>query len=297
MSFDAKLFTQYATDKLLEYCLKNNIKTLVTGISGGLDSAVVAALTEIVSDKSKLEIKNIGISLPCKIENYKTEYSETIYRSDLVGRKFSDPFYHKIDISHLAKFFRGTFLALSALFVDIFPVDYPKQLIAKGNVIARIRMIILYYIANMTNGIVMSTDNYSELLTGFWTKHGDEGDYGLIQYLWKGSELRELAKYLGVPKEIIDAKPTDGLGVSEGGDEAQLGAPYEKLDEVLNNLLCLGMNPNSSTSFIETYGSPDCTIPEASLYVNTANRVAKTSFKRTPQPTITRIEMKEKGII
>ena len=90
--------------------------------------------------------------------------------------------------------------------------------IRMGNIKARLRMIYLYNLASKSNGLVLSTDNFTEYMLGFWTLHGDVGDFGIIQKVLKGLELYDIARYLDVPQEIIDAKPDDGLGIA-GGDE------------------------------------------------------------------------------
>jgi NH3-dependent NAD+ synthetase len=64
-----------------------------------------------------------------------------------------------------------------------------------------------YHIARMMKGMVLSTDNLSEYWMAFWTLHGDVGDFGMIQMMLKGLELYDLARYLGVPSEIIAARP------------------------------------------------------------------------------------------
>lgn len=113
----------------------------------------------------------------------------------------------------------------------------------KGNVKARMRMIYLYDLAQKHGGMVLSTDNYTEYLLGFWTLHGDVGDYGMIQTLWK-TEIYALSQYI-VDNELItpeskkalqdciDAVPTDGLGISSS-DLDQLGVTtYNEVDRIL----------------------------------------------------------------
>jgi nicotinamide-nucleotide amidase len=99
-------------------------------------------------------------------------------------------------------------------------------------------MITLYHIAQLTSGIVISTDNYSEYWMGFWTINGDVGDLAPIQQIFKGKELYDIAKALNVPKSSLNVAPTDGLDVIPGGtDQDQLKLPYEQLDDVIISLL------------------------------------------------------------
>jgi hypothetical protein len=110
------------------------------------------------------------------------------------------------------------------------PVEDTKAIrVRKGNIRARLRMITLYNLAQLHGGFVASTDNLSELGAGFWTLHGDVGDYSPIQSLLKSWEVPYLAQLNGVPESTVRAKPTDGLGI-DSGDEAQLGASYLEWD-------------------------------------------------------------------
>jgi NAD+ synthase len=109
---------------------------------------------------------------------------------------------------------------------------------------ARTRMIYLYDLAAKYKGMVLSTDNYTELLLGFWTLHGDVGDYGMVQNLWK-TEIYAMSKFLAnqMPKEqkealesCITAVATDGLGITNS-DLDQIGAAtYEEVDQILLKL-------------------------------------------------------------
>lgn len=134
--------------------------------------------------------------------------------------------------------------------------------ISKGNIQARLRMIYLYNLASIHKGLVMSTDNQTEYQLGFWTIHGDVGDFDPIQGLWK-TEVYELAKWLigyyygcGIKKEVdadgarkicdmceaikksMSLTPTDGLGISNS-DLDQIGAKsYYDVDRVLQTLTC-----------------------------------------------------------
>jgi NAD+ synthetase len=90
-------------------------------------------------------------------------------------------------------------------------------------------MITLYNLASARGGMVASTDNLSELSAGFWTLHGDVGDFSPIQALLKSWEVPSLARLNGVPENTVRATPTDGLGIA-AGDEAQLGCSYLEWD-------------------------------------------------------------------
>ena len=110
----------------------------------------------------------------------------------------------------------------------------------QGNMKARMRMMALYDLAQLYHGMVISTDNYTEYLTGFWTLHGDVGDYAPVQHLWK-TEIYNLATYLlgeetpqqqAAMQSCIDATPVDGLGISSCDCE-QLGVEnYFEADRI-----------------------------------------------------------------
>jgi len=191
---------------LKNYLLINNIKSLVVGISGGIDSALCVALAKPVCDE--LGIKIIGRSIT--IESNKD--SEKL-RANLVGKSFCHDF-KEIDLSN-------EFSLMSCVKDEI--SDSKPYKIRMGNIKARLRMIELYNLASKYNGMVLSTDNWTEYLLGFWSLHGDVGDYGMIQSLWK-TEVYDMTEYIcnkesNIAEKIaltlcINADATDGLGIS-----------------------------------------------------------------------------------
>jgi NAD+ synthase len=271
-------------DKLYNYCTENNIKTLVTGISGGLDSAVVFALGSLVENMSEGKIENYGIMLPCKTSSNQKDYEDSINRGYLVFDKYGyEP--KMMDIS-------GIYNTFVDLFNNNFATDKENK-ISYGNIAARIRMITLYFLANQTKGMVMSTDNLSEYHLGFWTKHGDEGDFGPIQNLWKGTEVIELARLLEVPEEIIEANPTDGLGVTNGGDAAQIGTSYLYADEIMTMLMASGFDFNGTMlqNIPAVFSAHFRGKHDDKLVVKIAERCVKNSFKRKGCVNLTREEL------
>lgn len=124
------------------------------------------------------------------------------------------------------------------------PVDELKKVLAMnyeprtmnqirlGNIMARIRMIILFDLAKKNNALVCGTENKSEHLLGYFTRFGDAAsDIEPIAHLYK-TQIYQLANYLKVPKEIVESKPTAGLWRSQT-DEGQFGFTYEEADQVL----------------------------------------------------------------
>lgn len=216
--------------ELEQYILKNNLKSLVLGLSGGIDSALTAALAFDVCNDLKIPL--IGRSLTIE-----TNKPDEINRAALIGKSYTNDF-KEVDLTK-------AYLDLQNNVVeDIDSIDHTEKAfkIRMGNIKARIRMIYLYELAAKNKGLVLSTDNLTELLLGFWTLHGDVGDYGMVQQLWK-KEVYEMSKYLAKNAETkaqanalnkcIDATPTDGLGITNS-DLEQLGAnSYAEVDEIL----------------------------------------------------------------
>lgn len=230
-------------DKTAEYVTENNLKAMVLGISGGIDSTVVAAICHEVSKKTGIPL--IGRSLP--IKNKSDEFNV----SKLVGQAFCNEFatiYIKGVYEELLKFITATEIDAPAIRIVPNLVQTP---IANGNIQARLRMIYLYNLASIHKGLVMSTDNQTEYQLGFWTIHGDVGDFDPIQDLWK-TEVYGLANYLQDHyKETCDnykamscaiynsckLVPTDGLGISNS-DLDQIGAKdYATVDDILSRFI------------------------------------------------------------
>jgi NAD+ synthase len=220
-----------------EYLLKYpNIESFVFGLSGGADSALVCALAVEVRarmlTKYNRNILIIARSLPIL-----TNTNEEIDRACAVGNAFSIDF----DTVSLDE-------AYNSLLEHFGEIPGDGNRVRLGNIKARIRMIYLYNLAHKNNGIVLSTDNYTELLLGFWTLHGDVGDFGMIQNLWK-TEVFMMLEFFSMTsydtnnisialKACREAIPTDGLGVSES-DYAQFGnvSTYEEVDRIFIDAL------------------------------------------------------------
>ncbi|MFC1668760.1 NAD(+) synthase [Spirochaetota bacterium] len=224
--------------ELEEYIVRCGIKSLVIGISGGIDSAICSVLALPVCEK--LGIPLIGRSIAIE-----TNKEDEIVRAKKIGAYFCTDF-KEVDLTDFHKGFIGM-LKVEEGQND--GDDYSLK-IRHGNIKARIRMIYLYDLANKNSGMVLSTDNKTELLVGFWTLHGDVGDYGMIQNLWK-TEVYAMARYLAGRydgkmeesiTECIDAIPTDGLGITSS-DFDQLGVKsYDECDMILKDYAEEGNN-------------------------------------------------------
>jgi|CXWL01.1.fsa_nt_gi NAD+ synthase len=266
-----------AAKRLANYCMDFGIYRTITGISGGLDSAVTLALSQKAVEyaaKKGYKIQSLGLILPCHSD------PDHAVLAKKVIKKFGAELL-EIDLTGIFDHIETNLLKpVAEELVDYYSgANTARYRTAQGNVKARLRMSLgTYYVANMVNGLVLSTDNYSEYWMGFWTLHGDVGDYAMIQELWKGSELTQLAEYLGVPQEVINAAPTDGLGITAGGDEAQLGAPYHVVDQVLQTLITSGIDLNGPLAQLKKL--PPVKGVSEELVKKIAERALRNGFKR-----------------
>lgn len=277
---------QKTSEALFRYCQKNNIHHTITGVSGGLDSAVTLALAQKAAQLGKkhgFDLTSIGLILPCHSDPLHTKLGKKVIKT--FGAKMIE-----IDLTRVFD------LAENSIIKPLFKTlgqnrsSTVRFRTAHGNVKARLRMAFgTYLVANLVNGMVLSTDNYSEYWMGFWTLHGDVGDFGLIQELWKGDELPAIAKFLKVPKEIIEAEPTDGLGVCEGGDAAQIGAPYPIVDDIIKKLMKNGIDLNGAKEQLKRL--PKISPYDSDLVFKIAERGISNAFKRKTAFTVTRNDL------
>jgi NAD+ synthase len=266
-----------ASQKLAEYCMAADIHHTVTGISGGLDSAVTLALSQKASEicfQKGYTLRSLGLILPCHSDPDDAVLAKKVIKT--FGAELLE-----IDLTGVFDVIeKGVLHPVADRLVEYHEdAKNFRYRTSQGNVKARLRMSLgTYYVANMVNGIVLSTDNYSEYWMGFWTLHGDVGDFGMIQEIWKGDELPQIAEYLGVPEEIIRAAPKDGLEILQGGDEAQLGAPYKKVDHILESLTRFGFDLNGSLQQLDSL--PEIEGEETDLVRKIAERALRNAFKR-----------------
>jgi NAD+ synthetase len=225
--------------KVREYLTANHeLKSLVMGLSGGIDSG----LTCVLAHEALVDVPSVRLitrNLPIE-----SNTEEEIRRSEAVGRAFSDDYREK-DLTQAYTGLYREYVSGSDRAVD----GSEDEKIRRGNVKARIRMAYLFDLAHASRGMVLSTDNYTEFQLGFWTLHGDVGNYGMLQYLWK-TEVYGLAKYrvdayrgegqqekAEALQRCVEAVPTDGLGITTS-DFDQIGVrDYETADRMLIDYL------------------------------------------------------------
>jgi len=185
---------------------KNHEKGVILGLSGGVDSAVLAYIC-----KRKLKEKTLAIIMPdTSITPLETE--DALKMISLTGIE-----YKLIDIKPIVNEY--------AMYLE------PNEK-SKGNLRARVRTNILYYYANAKNYLVLGSSDKSEHLIGYFTKFGDgASDLTPIISLYK-LQVREIAKYLGVPDKIISKKSSPHLWKEHEAEE-ELGVSYEEIDSIL----------------------------------------------------------------
>jgi NAD+ synthase len=237
---------------------------VVIGVSGGIDSAVCAKLAVDALGSERVLL----LFLP---ENDATpqvhwEITERFARS--LGAT-----YKVVDLTEIVKF------QCEQLETEQFR---PDPLII-GNIKARLRMIVLYYYANILSRIVIGCNNKSELLTGYFTKYGDgASDIAPIGDLYK-TQVIALAKYLKLPDHIISQVPSPDL-VEGVTDEAELGVKYEVLDKIL-----VGLERNLAPEIIASVVGVDLT-----EVIRLKTIVERTRHKRKP-PKVPKIGLKSIG--
>ena len=196
-----------------DYTDNSQLDSYIVGISGGIDSAVTSILCALTGKRT------IIISLP--IHQNKSHLIRAQNHIENLKSRFENVESLEIDLSNVLESFLTNFSN--------------KNQLSEANTRSRLRMMTLYHVASLNNGLVVGTGNKVEDFgVGFYTKYGDGGvDISPIADLLK-SEVKRLAIKLNVIQEIIEAKPSDGLWDDDRSDEDQIGASYEELEWAMN---------------------------------------------------------------
>ena len=214
---NAKEKINYISNWIGDY-VKNmpvSAKSLVIGVSGGIDSSVSSTLSAMTG------LRTIVLCMP--IKQHKSQHDLSIKHKDWLMKNFSNVEGHIIELDEVFNSFENN-------------LSNFKNEHGFANSRARLRMTTLYQVAAANNGIVVGTGNKVEDFgVGFYTKYGDGGvDISPIADCNK-SEIWEIGKELNILKEIIDAPPTDGLWDDGRTDEGQLGMTYRDIELAMND--------------------------------------------------------------
>lgn len=243
LDIDCKLVTDLVIRFIKNEVQKTGMNKVILGLSGGIDSALVAFLC-----REALGAGNVcGVRLP-----YKTSSPQSLLHAELAAKKAGIE-YMTYDISSAADGFAACeFMPDTncSNFINCTQVAKPSKFTLEstlnshylGNILARARMTVLYHMSAVTNSMVAGTSNKTELLLGYGTLWGDLA-YGVnpVGDLYK-HQLRQLARYHGVPEEIINKKPSADLFPGQT-DEGDLGYSYDELDYALYRLVDARENP------------------------------------------------------
>ena len=208
---DYSTITETIEKFVSEQIEKSHAKGVILGLSGGIDSAVLSYIC-----KRKLKDKTLALIMP---DTTITPESETEDALKIIASTGIE--YKLIDINPI---------------INEYTTHIEPNEKSSGNLRARVRTNILYYYANSRNYLVLGSSDKSEYMIGYFTKFGDgASDITPIISLYK-IQVREIAKYLGVPENVISKKSSPHLW-KEHEAEKELGIPYEKIDSILYCLL------------------------------------------------------------
>ena len=202
---------------IIDYCksMPMEAKTLVIGVSGGIDSSVTSTLCALTGKKT------IILSMP--INQIKDQHNLSLKHQEWLKNKFKNVEGHIIKLDNVFDNFKNS-------------LSNFKNNHGLANSRARLRMTTLYQVAASNNGIVVGTGNKVEDFgVGFYTKYGDGGvDISPIADCLK-TEVWDMGKELNINQDIIDAAPTDGLWTDGRSDEDQVGLSYSEIEEAMLN--------------------------------------------------------------
>ncbi|MEP1552350.1 MAG: ammonia-dependent NAD(+) synthetase [Paraglaciecola sp.] len=241
--------------------LASSMKTLVLGISGGIDSCTLGRLAQLAVDSlnetQQTAYQFIAVRLPYNVQADEEDAQASIdfIKPSQAVAVNVQPGADAIDTQ--------TTLAVEA--AGLLPQSETKKDFVKGNVKARTRMVIQYQIAGLLDGLVLGTDHSAENITGFYTKYGDGAcDLAPLFGLNK-RQVRQVAEYLGAPQSIIGKAPTADLETltPQKADEQALGLSYEQIDDFLEGKT---VDESVSNKLVDIF--------------------VKTQHKRVPIPTI-----------
>ena len=248
----------YAVERIIEFIRdavrRTGTRGVVIGLSGGVDSSVSAALAVKALGRGGV----VGLILP----DFETTPPEDVEDAEELAESLGIE-HHKLDIHGIYE-----------TYGRLLPFFDEGRRVANGNLRARIRMTILYYYANISNRLVCGTSDKSELLLGYYTKYGDGGvDIMPIADLYK-TQVRELARRLGLPRKLSEKPSSPRLWPGQMA-ESELGITYEEVDQILY------LYVDHNRSIEEIAGETGISMEKIKSVIQ---RVHRNEHKRVPPP-------------
>jgi NAD+ synthase len=217
LSLEIEKKIKYAVDWLRQQVKASGTRGIAVGISGGIDSAVVANLIARACPDSSL-----GVLIPIKSSSKDVEDGRAV--AEKAGLRCIE-----IELSQLQQ---SLLEEVTRKLIDEGIHQAANDRITDANLRARLRMSTLYTIANNLGYLVAGTDNAAEVYTGYFTKYGDGGVDILPIASLKKYEVYQWARVLGVPRQVIERPPSAGLWEGQT-DEGEMGTTYEAIDDFL----------------------------------------------------------------
>lgn len=228
---DVNFEIERRVDFIKSQLINSGMKTLVLGISGGIDSCTLGRLAQLAVNQLNQDVGQgyqfIAVRLPYNVQADEVDAQAAI--------DFIQPSHHfSVNVQPGADAIdQQTRIAVDS--TGLLPESESKRDFVKGNVKARTRMVIQYQVAGLLDGLVLGTDHSAENITGFYTKYGDGACDAAPLFGLNKRQVRQIARFLGAPEIIINKAPTADLEslAPQKEDEQALGMSYDQIDDFL----------------------------------------------------------------